>query len=117
MAQIALIKEQLVIKDKWITILVQLMAHYHEEEKTIAEFFRQPSTAPSDPRASFKPTSKNPWRESTIERKQYTYDSKSLAQMDDKGEELDFLKKKEPSSYYEQVRLEDVPMSFQEKAL
>jgi hypothetical protein len=35
--------------------------------------------------------------------------------MDDKGEELDFLKKKEVNSYYEQTRLEEVPMSFQEK--
>lgn len=37
--------------------------------------------------------------------------------MDDKEEDLDFLKKKEPSSYYEQVRLEDVPMSLQDNPL
>jgi hypothetical protein len=47
------------IKEKWITILVQLMAHYHAEEKSIAEYFSQ---SPLDSRASCKPTSKTPWR-------------------------------------------------------
>lgn len=91
------------------------MAHYHAEEKTINEYFRQSSNASSsDPRASFKPTSKTPWRESTMDRKQY--DTKSLVQIEDKGEEeLDFLKKKEASSYYSQPRLEEVSMSYQGK--
>lgn len=33
--------------------------------------------------------------------------------MDDKGEELDFLKKKETGSYFQPARLEEVPMSYQ----
>jgi hypothetical protein len=98
------------IKDKWIAILVKLMEHYHAEEKTIAEYF-QSNSAPSNSRASCKPNSKTPWRESTVDRKQY--DTKSLVQLEDKGEDLDFLKKKEPSSYFEPARLDEVPMSYQ----
>lgn len=85
------------------------MEHYHAEEKAINEYFS--SNVASNPRASCKPTSKTPWRESTIDRKQI--DSKSFVQMDDKGEELDFLKKKETGSYFQPARLEEVSMSYQ----
>jgi hypothetical protein len=66
-------------------MLVALMQHYHEEEKNIKKYFEGIETN-QELRMSYltkNTNSKNPWRESTMDRKQCSIDLKNLIEIED----------------------------------
>ena len=73
------------IKEKWMGTLVALMEHYHEEERNIKKYF-EGIESDQELRMSYltkNANSKNPWRESTMDRKQCSIDLKNLIEIED----------------------------------